>query len=153
MVLPEMIEWTKHGTHVTILHPTVWREFMSNKYFNQMRHEGIAYSKKNGNNMLYSPGQSLAFRYWAIAERIHSTEIVVDALPIKDYMPDFLRTYKNAGINEIVLYGDAKSQVQLLSSFNCIELGECCVFRQETDLFTGKLERIKGLKIVLAHPN
>lgn len=128
---------------------------MYNKYFQAMRKKGVAFLKqfKNSssvcNSSLYSEGESKAFMYWAISDYYSSTEIVVDDLPLEKELDTFIETFRKANIHVLVLINKAEKQIKKLENRGCTIVGLCKVFQQETMLYRGELEIIKGTKILL----
>lgn len=120
-----------------------------------MRKKGVAFLKqfKNSssvcNSSLYSEGESKAFMYWAISDYYSSTEIVVDDLPLEKELDTFIETFRKANIHVLVLINKAEKQIKKLENRGCTIVGLCKVFQQETMLYRGELEIIKGTKILL----
>ena len=82
---------------------------MKNAYFKEMQNNGKRYRKgkppiapMHGSPLPpYTEGQSYAFKFWAIADRYNSTQIVVDDLPEESQLPIMIATFKAAGIEEL----------------------------------------------------
>ena len=127
-----------------------------NKYFHNMRKRGISYRKRLEQeersvteNPLYSEGQSLAYKFWAVADRLSSSDILVDIVPEEKDLDLFLETFRRAGITDIVLTGDAAKHTDTLISHDCRIDGEAKVFRRETQLYPGDLEIVKGIRVLI----
>lgn len=133
--------------------------YVKNRYFKDMQRRGIAYRKaqqrcpqNNGDESLptlFSQGQSYAYKYWAIAERMNATEIIVDELPDREEICQFVNTFREAGIMSIVVISHARNNVALLFSAGCVIGEECKVFRKETQLYNGKTEIVHGLRVII----
>lgn len=126
------------------------------KFFRDMRKNGIAYRRKlerEGRSpsefSLYGGGRSQAFKFWAIAEWLSASDILVDALPDEKDLDEFLDTFRKAGILYIVLTGSAAEQADILNSRNCKIGEETKVFRRETQLYHGDLEIVKGIRVLI----
>lgn len=124
---------------------------MKNKYFQEMRKKGVSYRRNNKDldNSLFSKGESLAFKYWAIAERMDATDILIDEFPENVFLHDFIETFRNAGIKYIVFSGKEPDSWDAIIDEGCSVCEEIKVFRRESQLYDGRLQIIKGLKIEL----
>lgn len=129
---------------------------MKNRYFQEMQRLGIKYRKgkissediiNNRFNLHppYSEGQSFAYKFWAIAERYHATDVIVDALPCDEEIQIMLDTFSRAGIDSVIVIHD--SVLSRLLSYDCKVISESKVYRRETELYYGRLEIIKGKRI------
>ena len=129
---------------------------MKNRFFQEMRRIGIRYrrgvfgyqEKDFADISIYPPfteGQSFAFKFWAIAERYHASEIIVDDLPTHEEIIEMLKTFVRAGITTLVV--EKPMVLQELIAHGCSVVGEVKVYRRETELYQGDLEIIKGTKI------
>lgn len=126
---------------------------MKNRFFRKMQREGILYRKKIAPtgittfNRLFSKGESMAFMYWSIAERYHSTDIFVDELSDERTNEEMINTFRKAGIGSIVIGQELQERCCELERFGCRMIGECKVFRRETELYNGSLEVLKGYRL------
>ena len=129
---------------------------VKNRYFQEMQRIGIKYQKgifleedMNCSRIDIRPpfteGQSFAFKFWAIAERYHATDIIVDDLPRKEEIQEMLETFTKAGIQIIVVTQD--SVLNALCQYGCDVLCDAKVYRRETELYYGRLEIIKGVRL------
>lgn len=124
---------------------------MRNRYFKDMQRAGTAYRKgkplpktKHSFCPPYSEGQSFAFKFWSIADRYNSTQIVVDDLPEESQIPIMIATFKAAGIEELFVAEKDDHIAQALKEHGCTRTNECKAFRRETELYDGELEIISG---------
>jgi len=124
-----------------------------NKYFQQMRQTGVSYRKKAENSNQkefvspFSEAQRLAFHYWSIADRIHSTEIYLSGLPDGMNVPELLNVYEEAEIYSLVI---APSDYFWLPKFAAAGWAideECQVFSRETELYYGKPMIETGIRV------
>lgn len=128
---------------------------MKNRYFQKMQRKGIAYRKKiaprpiDSSRKLYSEGASLAYKYWAISERYNASDIFIDVLPDLNTTRELLDTFRAAEINTIVISIDNKTMIGELETLGCRIIGECKVFRRETELYYGSLEILKGIRVMI----
>lgn len=128
---------------------------MKNRYFQKMQRKGIAYRKQvsphpiDSTNRLYTEGVSLAYKYWAISERYNASDIFIDVLPDLNTTRELLDTFRAAEINTIVISIDNESMIGELVTLGCRVIGECKVFRRETELYAGALEILKGIRVML----
>ena len=129
---------------------------MENRFFKEMRRIGIRYrrgvfgyqEKDFANSGIYPPfteGQSYAFKFWAIADRYHASEIIVDALPAYEETIEMLKTFIKAGVTTFVVENPVV--LQELMAHGCSVLGDAKVYRRETELYQGDLEIIKGTRL------
>ena len=129
---------------------------MKNRFFQEMQRIGIKYRKgkltpENFENSRFnhyppfSQGQSFAYKFWAISERYHATDIIVDELPKQEEISLMLTTFIEAGIDSIVVTND--DILRSLSSFGCEIIRDVKVYRRETELYYGSLEIIKGIRL------
>ena len=122
-----------------------------------MRKKGIAYKKGqkrnqsgySATNSIFNVGESMAFKYWAIADFYSSTDIIVDELPPESELDTFLTTFRAAGIKSVVLTGSAESRIELLCGNGCKYIENCKVFRKGMFIDDTSLEIVKGARIIL----
>ena len=81
------------------------------------------------------------------AEWYHSTDIFVDELPDTNTVEEMLNTFRKAGIESIVIADILQERFHELEGLGCQIIGECKVFRRETELYIGPLEVIKGFRL------
>ncbi len=60
-----------------------------------------------------------------------------------------LDTFRAAEINTVVISIDNESMIGELVTLGCRVIGECKVFRRETELYAGSLEILKGIRVML----
>ena len=129
---------------------------MKNIFFQEMRRIGIRYRKgryspKDNKRFMqdvippFSEGQSFAFRFWAIADRYNSSDIIIDDLPSENEIRVMLSTFARAGIKTFVV--NNTQIVERLINYDCIAQDETKVYRRETELYYGNLEIIKGIRM------
>ena len=123
-----------------------------NKYFEKMRKTGIDYLKRKGQlqtdySSPFSTEQSLAYKYWAISERIDSSEIMVNDLPDIIDVKAFLNVFEEAGIRTLVIARSDYHWLPRLIECGWIVDGECRVFSKESELYSGKTMIEKGVRI------
>ena len=85
--------------------------------------------------------------YWSIAERYNSTDIFVDELPDENTTEEMLNTFRKAKIGTIVIAEGIGDRIPQLENLGCKVIGECKVFRRETDLYYGSLEVLRGYRL------
>lgn len=124
---------------------------MNNPYFESMRRKGILHNKLNKNHHydLYSIGEHIAFKYWAISEMYNSTSVIVDHLPSVESTNEFIQTFINADIYSIVLVGDAVENIIQFYDFGAYPIGKRTVFFKESKLYNGNPESVTGLEVML----
>lgn len=126
---------------------------MDNKIFLEMQQIGYAFWKENEGNIAsipkpFSLGQSYAFKFWSIAQQYKSTEIIVDDLPHKEEICDFLLLYRNAKVLSFVLTDNLLFRFDELDKHGC-KLGEICRVRRILELGTDEYEIISGHRIYI----
>jgi len=128
---------------------------LKNQYFQRLRAKGIQYRKEqngiviNCENGLFSSGVSAAYKFWAIAERYNASDIYIDEFPPEDSIKELIATFQEADISSFVISKSKLCRETDLVSLGCKLAGECKVYRQETELYTGQLEIIKGIRVLL----
>ena len=125
---------------------------MKNAYFKEMQNNGKRY--RNGKPPIaprhgsplppYTEGQSYAFKFWAIADRYNSTQIVVDDLPEESQIPIMIATFYASGNEEIFVANKDEQIAKSLAEHGCTRIKECKVIRKETELHEGNLEILRG---------
>ena len=127
---------------------------MKNNYFQNMQQKGIKHRKESHDeiiicsNGIYSKAESEAFKYWALAKHYEATGILIDWLPESELLPDFLATFRRAGIKALVISHNNDSRFEELTLLGCKVLGDCKVFsRSNSD---SKVKHIEtGVKVLL----
>lgn len=128
---------------------------MKNRYFQKMQQKGIKYRKRiaplpiNKTNRIYTEGESIAYKYWAISDRYNATDIFIDVLPETNILKEMVETFRAAGIKTVVISIENVVRISDLITFGCKLVGECKVFRRESMLYHGTLEILKGYRIML----
>ncbi len=127
---------------------------MKSNYFQEMQQKGIRYKKTHGNNTivssngLFSKAESEAFKYWAIAKEYESSDVFVDSLPEVDLLPEFLQSFRRAGIKCLVVSEEEGSRFDELVVHGCTILGECKVLSRH-EAGSPELQIQKGVKVLL----
>ena len=83
--------------------------------------------------------------FWAIADHYNSNEVLIDELPSDDEIRIMLDTFMCAGIYRIAVKECDVDIAEKLEGYGCIPIGDCKVYRRETDLYQGDLWAIKGV--------
>ena len=128
---------------------------MKNRYFQKMQRNGINYRKRiaplpiTSTNRIFSEGESLAYKYWAISDRYNASDIFIDVLPEVPHLEEMLETFRAAGIKTVVIAIENENRITDLKKLGCKLVGECKVFRRETMLYHGTLEILKGFRLML----
>ena len=80
---------------------------MDNWFFKQMKKIGREARRKNENyKNTFSRAESLAYKYWSLADRYHSDYIYIDEQIVAKDLKEVFEVYKKAGIFEIVIADD-----------------------------------------------
>lgn len=125
------------------------KELLNNRFFRQMKKIGREARNKNENyQQTFSKAESLAYKYWALACRYHSDYILIDEQITANDVKDVFEVYKKAGIFELVIADDIFCKMDL-GNIECKIKDECRVFRQETELYQGKIQTYYGRRILL----
>ena len=122
---------------------------MDNWFFQQMKKIGKEARSKNENyKKTFSRAESLAYKYWTLADRYHSDYIYIDEQIAAKDLKEVFEVYKKAGIFEIVIADDVFYKTDL-RDIKCQVQEECRVFRQETELYQGKIQVFYGRRLLL----